>query len=63
MTERKFYISVWPATPFQGDSPPYPRRPWYSPFRSDQICRECAAQGDVVAIQRVNAHDAGRTNA
>jgi hypothetical protein len=58
MTEQKFYISAWRAEQWQQcDSPQFPRQPWYFPFRSEQACRECAAQGDVVAIERVRAHD------
>jgi hypothetical protein len=58
--DRKFYITAWPTSPFQGDAPQYPRRPWYSPFRSEEACRQCASQGDVVAIGRVNAHEGRR---
>ena len=58
---RKFNITDW-RTDAQSDSPPYPRPPWYSPFSSEQACRECAAKGDVVALKRVNAHEGGKNN-
>lgn len=58
MTDQRLYQTNW-RTDAQGDSPPYPRQPWYFPFRSEANCRECAATGDVVALRLVNSHDAG----
>jgi hypothetical protein len=60
----KFYVTTWFASSGeQGDSPPYPRRAWYFPFRSEEACRDCASQGDAVAIQILCRHEGGDTNA
>ncbi len=61
MAEQKIQIRVWETSQGQQcDSPDTPRLPWYSPFRSEQVCRQVAAKGDLVAADKVRLHEAGK---
>lgn len=58
-TEQEFYISIWLLRQGQQcEAPQCPRLPWYWPFCSEDSCRQLAATGDRVAIERVGSHDA-----